>query len=224
MRTFDLEINAILEPEIDVGWISRVTVSLFHRCRLIGEKTLNDTYIFRGEENGVNIRLESFEIRNMTAFKRFFQKLMPEKNHAEKKAATKAVIATLENDENGHELSIGIDLNDVSKISIEGLAFNRSNDKIRLAFIAFRSGTVDIDFGCCQFILKKDKQVLAYLDGRFALKPDGYSVVMEGIVASDVDKALFGGMGTLTGFLTYDHNNTFLAHAIRLFEIQVKLS
>ncbi|KAL7821423.1 hypothetical protein V8C44DRAFT_362913 [Trichoderma aethiopicum] len=224
MRASNLEVFAIIDPEVDVGWASRVTVSLFHRQRLIGERTLRNTYIIPDEKDRAEITIESFKIRNMIPFKTFFQNLMPRSDLIQETAADVAVTAALDHHENGHELSIAIDLSDMSRISIGCLELDRGVDRIRLSFFLASSSPIDIDFGSCQFMLKKGKEILAFLDGRFAIRPGGLPIFMEGIVDGDVDGAWFDGMGSLTGFKTHEHNNSFLAHAIRLFEIQVKLS
>lgn len=213
-----------MDPEVDVGWISRVTVILTHGRRLIGEKTLRDTYMIPDEWDRATIRLESFEIKNMTAFKGFFEKLMPKNDIIQEYRAEVALKAALDDEENGHELSIAIDLSDVSKISVSRLEYNRCDDRIRLSFSTWSWTPFDIDFGCCQFVLEADDGILAFLDGRFGMGRELYKVALEGIVDPAIDEASFDGVGTLTGFKTYEHNNSFLAHAIRLFRIEVDLA
>ncbi|KAL6871160.1 hypothetical protein J3F83DRAFT_772875 [Trichoderma novae-zelandiae] len=224
MRAFNLEITATIDPEVDVPWNSRVTVFLFHRHRLVGKKTLRKTYIIPDEKNEAKIRLESLKISNLIALKAFFQNLMPKNGISQEESAGLCVTAALDHDENGHELSISIDLDYMSMLSVHCLDFKRCDESVRLSFNMSSPSPVDMDFGYCQFILKKDKEVLAFLDGHFTIQRGDCAVVMEGDVDLSVDYKLFEGTGTLTGFKTYAHNNTFLAHAIRLFKMQVKLS
>ncbi|KAH0494346.1 hypothetical protein TgHK011_000968 [Trichoderma gracile] len=229
MRAFNLDISATIDPEAEIPWNSRVTVSLFHRHRLIGKKTLCDTYIIPDEDNEVTIRLESLEILNLVALKAFFENLMPKNGITQEESAGLTVTAALDHDDNAHddnahEFSIAIDLDYMAMLSISCLNFKRCDESIRINFKMSSPNPVDINFGECQFVLKKDKETLAFLDGQFAIHKGEYAVVMEGDIDFSVDYKLFAGTGTLTGFKTYDHNNSFLAHAIRLFKVQVKLS
>ncbi|KAL7822535.1 hypothetical protein V8C26DRAFT_248646 [Trichoderma gracile] len=224
MRAFNLDISATIDPEVEIPWNSRVTVSLFHRHPLIGKKTLRKTYIIPDENNEVKVRLESLKIINLVALKAFFENLMPKKGLTQEESVGLYVTAELDLNDNAHGFSISIDLDLMAMLSIDCLEFKRCDESIRISFKMSSPSPVDMNFGQCQFLLKKDKEILAFLDGHFAIHKGEYSVVMQGEIDFSVDYKLFAGTGTLTGFKTYDHNNSFLAHAIRLFKVQVKLS
>ncbi|KAL7912797.1 hypothetical protein GGI35DRAFT_491228 [Trichoderma velutinum] len=221
MRSFNLEIVTTIDPELDIGWISHATISLFYRRRFIGEKALRDMHIIPDEDNEAKIMLEGFEIRNMIGFRAFIQRLMPETKINRQGKGQSLITAELENDENGHELSIAIDMSTMLNDSILRPTIKLVDGRVKVSFTTSSSNPVDMPFGWCQFILKKGKTILAFLNGHFDIQPDTCDIIMEG--DSMATKAAFSGMGILKGFKTYDNNNTWLAHAIRLFEIDVNL-
>ncbi|TFB04661.1 hypothetical protein CCMA1212_002989 [Trichoderma ghanense] len=222
-EAFDLEISATIDTEVDVPWNSRVTVFIFHRHRVIGKKTLRDSYIIPDENNKVRIRLESLKIRNLKAFEAFFRNMMPKDGITQEEEVSLCVTAALDHDNNGHEFSIAIDLDHISKLSVDCLDFQRCDESVRISFNMLSPSPVDLDFGHCRFILRKGKETLAFLDGYLIIQQGHYEIDLEGDIDRGVDRKLFAGTGTLAGFKTHEHNNSFLAHAIRLFEIQVKL-
>ncbi|KKP07413.1 hypothetical protein THAR02_00475 [Trichoderma harzianum] len=219
-RSFNLEISATTNYDVDIGWISHATVSLFYRRRLIGEKTLRDMHILPDENNEVEIKLDGLNIQNMIGFKTFIQRVMPETKATRQKEGKPSITAALDNDENGHELSIAIDLSTMSSGSILRPVIKLVDGKVQISFTTSSSNPVDMPFGWCQFILKKGKKILAFMDGHFDIQPDTCDIIMEGDAIAT--KAEFSGMGVLKGFKTYD-SNSWLAHAIRLFEIDVNL-
>ncbi|EGR52842.1 uncharacterized protein TRIREDRAFT_102789 [Trichoderma reesei QM6a] len=224
MSAFNLEISATIDPEVQIPWSSRVAICLLHRHRLIGKKTLRKTYIIPDEDNEVKIRLESLNIQNLVALKAFFENLMPKNGVTQEESAGLAVTAALDHDDSANELSISIELDYMAMLSISCLDFKRCDESIRISFKMSSPSPVYMSFGQCQFILKKGTETLALLDGRFAIHKGEDSVVMEGDIDFSVNYKLFAGTGNLMGFKTYEHNNTFLAHAIRLFKTEVKLS
>ncbi|OTA00703.1 hypothetical protein A9Z42_0009550 [Trichoderma parareesei] len=149
---------------------------------------------------------------------------MPKNGVTQEESAGLAVTAALDHDDSAHELSISIDLDYMAMLSISCLDFKRCDESIRISFKMSSPSPVYMSFGQCHFILKKGTETLAFLDGRFAIHKGENSIVMEGDIDFGVDYKLFAGTGTLMGFKTYEHNNTFLAHAIRLLKTEVKLS
>ncbi|KAL7944421.1 hypothetical protein V8C42DRAFT_358536 [Trichoderma barbatum] len=221
MKSFSLEVTAVIDPEVDIGWISDMTISLVYGRRLIGEKVLRDTHIIPDETNKVELMLEGFEIRNMIRFKTFIENAMPETKVTTQKNRRSSIMATLETDDNGHELSIIMDMASMSKTTILHPKIHIVDGKVRISFTTSSSNPVDLPFGWCQFLLKKDKKILAFLDGHFDIQPDKCEILMEGDAM--VPNADFSGTGILKGFKTYDNSTSWLAHAIRSFEIEVNL-
>ncbi|KAK4070098.1 uncharacterized protein Triagg1_6519 [Trichoderma aggressivum f. europaeum] len=220
-RSFNLEITGVIDPEIDVGWVSFVTVSLLHRRRRIGEKTLYDMHIILDEKNEVTIKLEGFQIQSMVRFRDFALKMMPKLKANRQKSKQAPVMAALDTDDNGHELFISIDLGHMLETSILDLTVQFVNKRIRIVFKISSGNPVDLAFGWCQFQLKKDKTSLAFLDGHFDIQPDKCEIVMEG--EPEIADPVFSGKAVLKGVKTYDNSKSWLALAIQAFEMEVNL-
>ncbi|UKZ54754.1 hypothetical protein TrVGV298_008566 [Trichoderma virens] len=45
MRTTNLDIRVSIGPEVDIGWVSSITASIFYGNALIGEATQEDTFL-----------------------------------------------------------------------------------------------------------------------------------------------------------------------------------
>ncbi|KAL7937489.1 hypothetical protein V8C35DRAFT_331234 [Trichoderma chlorosporum] len=221
MRSFDLEITAIVDAEVDIGWISNVTVSLVHRRCLIGEMALRDMHIIPNEENEAKIKLEGFQIQNMNKFKAFTESVMPAIKIKRQKRGQSPTMAILETSNYGHDLYITIDMSDMPRASILKPTITLSNRVVRIDFMTSSSNPVDLSFGSCRFVLKKDKTVLAFLDGYFEIQPDKSEFVIEG--DSMAPSTEFSGTATLKGIATDENNSSWLAHAIRLFKMEVDL-
>ncbi|KAL6809047.1 hypothetical protein GGI42DRAFT_350531 [Trichoderma sp. SZMC 28013] len=221
-RSFNLEITGVIDPELDIGWVSLVTVSLLHQRRRIGEKTLYDMHIIPNEKNDVTIKLEGFQIQSMVRFKDFALKLMPKLKANRQKSKQAPVMAQLDTDDNGHELFISIDLGHMLETSILNPTVQLIDKRIRIGFQISSSNPVDLTFGWCRFQLKKDKTVLAFLDGHFDIQPDKCEIVMEGVL--EITDPVFSGKAVLKGVKTYDNSKSWLALAIQAFEMEVNLN
>ncbi|UKZ80532.1 hypothetical protein TrVFT333_008293 [Trichoderma virens FT-333] len=221
MRSFNLDISAVIGPEVDIGWISCVTVSIFYRRVLIGKKTLRNKYINPDEEGNVEIHLENLKILNMLGFKAFIQRLMPKTGVIPQNKDQTSITATLDHDESGHKLSVAIDLNDTSSVSISDVDLQRVDRTVTLKFRASSPNPVDLPFGYCRFSLKKDGAHLVSLEGYFDILPGNSDVTLEG--DTETDNLELSGTAILKGVCALDNEHNWLAHAIRLFEMEVKL-
>ncbi|TFB04662.1 hypothetical protein CCMA1212_002988 [Trichoderma ghanense] len=223
-KTFDLEIVAIIEDELlDLDWTSHVTVTLSYQTRVIGEQTLRDTVLFPDSEKRVVIKLHGFNISNMVGFKGFIQRLLPNDIDTEldDMNANQLAIADSNVDE-GHDLSPGINLSVLSKASvIESFVHAYDVTEIGWGFIFYSSDQAEFDFGSCEFVLKKGETRLALLYGSLRIMPGKTHVLLRGHSVAALTEFL--GMATLKGVRTVENNNTWLAHAIRSFEIQVDM-
>ncbi|KAL7963588.1 hypothetical protein V8C34DRAFT_319319 [Trichoderma compactum] len=220
-RCFNLEIDAIIDPELDIGWVSHVTVSLFYRRRLIGEKTRRNTYINLDEDNQTSISLQGLKIRDMIGFKAFIQRLMPKSGIIRQREGQNSITATVDKDENGHNLSVAIDLNDISSVSITNIDCQVTDEKVELTFRVLSLNPVDLPFGYCKFSLKKDETLLASLEGHFDILPNSCDITLTGnYEAATVELA---GTAILKGVLAFDHAGSWIDRALQLFEVEVKL-
>ncbi|KAL6826900.1 hypothetical protein J3E69DRAFT_380231 [Trichoderma sp. SZMC 28015] len=221
MRSFNLGITAIIEPELDIGWISHVTVSVFYRRRLIGEKTRRNTYIIPNEDDVACINLQGLKIRDMIGFKAFMQRLMPKSGIIRQKKGDASITAAVDKDENGHNLSVAIDLNDISSVSVSDLSCQLVDQKIMLSFTVLCANPVNLPFGHCKFSLKKDEVLLASLEGNFEFAADSCYIYLEGSCEATTVK--LKGTAVLKGVQAVDYYGTWIDRAIQLFELDVKL-
>ncbi|PNP50845.1 hypothetical protein THARTR1_08466 [Trichoderma harzianum] len=220
-RSFDLKITAIIDPELDIGWISHVTVSLFYRRRLIGEKTRRNTYIILDKNNEACISLQGVKIRDMIGFKAFMQRLMPKSEIIRQKEGQTFITAAVDKDDNGHNLSVAIDLNDISSVSISNVDCQATDEEVELTFKVLSLNPVDLPFGYCKFSLTKDETLLASLKGHFDIFPDYCDIDLTGTCeATDVK---FAGSAILKGVQAFDHAGSWIDRAIQLFEVEIKL-
>lgn len=220
-RSFDLEISAIIDPELDIGWISNVTVSLFYRRRLIGEKTRRKTYIIPDEDNKEYIRFQGVKIRDMIGFKAFMERLMPKSEIIRQGEGQTLITAAVDKDENGHNLSVAIDPNDISSVTISKVDCQVADQALTLTFRVSSSNPVDLPFGYCKFSLKKDETLLASLEGHFDILPDYCDITLTGDCEATTVK--LAGTAILKGALAFDHAGSWIDRALQLFEVEVDL-
>ncbi|KAL6832446.1 hypothetical protein V8C40DRAFT_284287 [Trichoderma camerunense] len=221
MRSFNLAVTATIDPKLDIHWISNVTVSLFYRRRLIGEKTRRNTYFILDEENQTCISLQGLKIRDMIGFKAFMQRLMPKSGIIRQKEGETSITAAVDRDENGHNISVAIDLNDVSSVSVSNVNCQLVDQEITLTFSVSNWNPVDLPFGYCRFSLTKDKTLLASLQGHLDILPNSSRITLTGHYEATTVK--LAGTAILKGVLAFDHAGTWIERALQLFEIEVKL-
>ncbi|KAL7781990.1 hypothetical protein V8C43DRAFT_327536 [Trichoderma afarasin] len=221
MSSFDLQITAIIDPELDIGWISNVTVSLFYRRRLIGEKTRRKTYIIPDENNKEYIHFQGVKIRNVIGLKAFVQHLMPKSGIIRQREGQKFITAVVDKDENGHNLSVAIDLNDISSVTISKVDCQVADQAVTLTFRVSSSSPVDLPFGYCEFSLKKDETLLASLEGQFDISPQYRDITLKGKCEATTVK--LAGTAVLKGVLAFDHVGSWIDRALQLFEVEVDL-
>ncbi|KAL6698918.1 hypothetical protein J3F84DRAFT_405855 [Trichoderma pleuroticola] len=177
MRSFDLKITAIIDPELDIGWISHVTVSLF---------------------------LPSTPYCQKSSVRKKAKHLLPPHK-----------------DDNGHNLSVAIDLNDISSVSVSNVDCQATDEEVELTFKVLSLNPVDLPFGYCKFSLTKDETLLASLKGHFDIFPDYCDIALAGTCeATDVN---FAGTAILKGVQASDHAGSWIDRAIQLFEVEIKL-
>lgn len=220
-RTFDHEAVIKVDESLDdIDWTSHVTVSLYYRPRLIGEVTLRDTYFIPDASGKASIKLERFDIRNMVGFKNFMQHLLPNEVDIEIETANGLTVTGRSVDE-AHELSLNIELSGISKASVKDFYFRLVERTVIIEFNFSSPSPVVLDFGDCEFSLERGGEVLARLDGYFRIGLEDPEVLLQGdAIAADTR---FSGFGTLRGVKALEESNTWVAHAIRSFEMSVDL-
>jgi hypothetical protein len=218
-RTSNLDINAKIGPGVDLGWISSTAVSLFYGQVLIGEASIEDKYIIP-EDNNIHIELNDVEIRDMFGFKTFIQHIMPQVKR-EHPPESGAPAVALEIVENGHKLSMTINLDSLGTIKTTIPTVRRTLDEIEITFSLQNPTAVEIYFGETHFILQRDGVTVARLQGRVDIDSGcNPECVLKGKIQQG--RMLFG-KAILKGAGLESKANTWLIHAIRQFEIEVNL-
>ena len=205
----------------DLDWTSHLTVSLSYQPRLIGEATLRDTYFIPDNENKVSIKFERVDIRNMVGFKAFIQHLLPNDIDHEVGNKMGLTIAGRGVDE-AHELSLDIELSGISKTSVEDFTIRMVEKTVILDFNISSSSPVRLDFGNCVFSLEQGGETLLFLEGYFRIEPNEAVIALMGD-AMYAD-ARYCGLAKLKGVRVLERSKTWLAHAIRSFEVIVDLN
>lgn len=198
-----------------------MTVSLFYRRRLIGEKTRRKTYIIPDEDNKEYIYFEGVKIRDMIAFKAFMERLMPKSEIIRQGEGQTLITAAVDKDENGHNLSVVIDLNDISSVTISKVDCQVADQTLTLTFRVLSSNPVDLPFGYCKFSLKKDGTLLASMEGHFDILPGSCDITLKGDCEATTVK--LAGTAILKGVLAFDHAGSWIDRALQLFEVEIDL-
>ncbi|KAL6801877.1 hypothetical protein J3E68DRAFT_447783 [Trichoderma sp. SZMC 28012] len=220
-RSFNLEITGIIDSEFDIGWVSYVTVSLLYQRRVIGAKTIQDMHVTLDEKNEATIKLEGFYIQSMVRFKAFALKLIPQLKANPQKKKQAPTMAALDTDDDGHELFISIELSHMLEATILNPTVQLIGKRVRIGFRLSSCNPVDLAFGWCRFQLKKDKTILAFLDGHFDIVPNKCEIVMEGNL--EIPDTVLSGKAVLKAVKTHDNNKSWLSLAFQAFEIEVNL-
>lgn len=173
------------------------------------------------DKNEARIKLQGFEILDMMAFRAFMQRLMPKSGIVRQKEDDTSITATLDKDESGHNLSMAIDLNDISSVSITNVNCQLNDQKVTLRFDVVSWNPVELAFGYCEFSLEKDGMLLASLEGHFDILPDNCNITLTG--DCDATSVNLFGNATLKGVQAFDHPDNWIARAIQLFEVEVNL-
>lgn len=161
-------------------------------------------------------------IKNMMAFKHFFQGFMPKVGVSHEPDRERLPTAALGVSASGHQLIMSIDLGRGSRLKpvIKSLTLSGSVFKIVMSIENHCPITLTVD-GDCRFVLEKDKKQIGYLEGKLTIAIDEAKQVFRGRL--DDDKA--SGMAILKGdkFLSSDKVDSWLEYAINLFEVEINL-
>ncbi|UKZ86130.1 uncharacterized protein TrAFT101_001970 [Trichoderma asperellum] len=221
-RETDLEISIEAGSGIDLGWISSTKVSLLYDGTLIGEASLKDNYIIPNEYNMINLVLQKIEIRNMIAFKALIRHVIPQPRDR-CQLEDKAPSAALEILENGHTISMVINLDNMGVAKALDPIVRHIGDKIEITFVVRNPTNVIIFFDKTHFKLQKDGRTLATLEGTFFLigsTDDDQQYVLTGNLNPYI--RLFG-TAVLKGVCLDEDADTWFIHAIRQFEMEINL-
>ncbi|KAM0258260.1 hypothetical protein ACHAQJ_003902 [Trichoderma viride] len=220
MRTSGVNVYARIGPGVDLAFINSTTVSLSYDRALIGEATLEDSYIIPGGDIIVS-KLEDVEIHDMTGFKTFIRHLMPRAKPRYLPEGGAPGVA-LEIVENGHKLSMAINLDSMGAVRTTMRTVRRTRDEIEITFSVQNPTTVGIYFGNTHFILQRERTTLARLQGHFGIEHE--ALEREYILKGNIEPncTLFGS-AILKGDSLDEEANTWFIHAIRQFEMEVNL-
>lgn len=160
-------------------------------------------------------------IKNMRAFKCFFQDVMPRKDDNVQVGLQRPILADLSVSKDGHALTMSIDLSHpprmkttVTRLTIDGSAINIT---IRIK----NESPLDILFNHCTFILKQNQRTIGKLYGSLSIfSGDEYEESFDGTIEHGVS-----GVATLKGDGCWSGSceESWKPYAIKLFEAEVNL-
>ncbi|KAL6871159.1 hypothetical protein J3F83DRAFT_772872 [Trichoderma novae-zelandiae] len=232
LRSFICEVGGTVCPGFEIGWVSSVVLRLFYGHTLLGEATIPDLAIIpdRGinyvsittlhlEQNGLAFDAMEIEIQNMTAFKSLFDDIMPRTGPDHGIHNTKRTTADLSVSQNGHQLTMAIDLANMPRMRCSVISINVTGKKINMAVLI--TNLSPIRLGCsgwCAFVLLKGQKVIGWLGSRYSIKGGEQVYTFVGTIEEGVS-----GMAILKGDVHDKCDKTWKRHVLGLFEVQVDL-
>ncbi|KAL6826902.1 hypothetical protein J3E69DRAFT_380236 [Trichoderma sp. SZMC 28015] len=226
MTSFHLAIAGYLSHSFEIGWVSSVTTRLYHSFTLIGEITCPHQPIIPDSDDWVEIYWEKqneseMHIKNMMAFKHFFEGFMPKAGASPEPNSERLPTAALGVSANGHQLIMSIDLGRMPRLipAVKSLTLSGSEFKIVMNIENKSPFTLKFDGICC-FVLEKDGNKIGNLEGELNIAIDGAKQVFRG--------SLYGkasGIATLKGdtFSSSKKVDSWLEYAFNLFEVEINL-
>lgn len=191
---------------------------------MIGETTIKDIPIIPDYDNCVTIEWDDLhenlvEIQNMVGFRSFFDDLMPKKGADLGLDDKKTITAALSVTPTGHQLTMSIDLANVSKIKCSLKGLNISGNEIAIILQLTNTSPFQLSFGrTCDFVLRKDQETVGNLSGDFQIDSGEYICTLNGTIENGVS-----GMVTLRGSKFNDYDDSWQQYVIRLFETEINV-
>ncbi|KAK4070099.1 uncharacterized protein Triagg1_6520 [Trichoderma aggressivum f. europaeum] len=221
LRTFKLDIT--VKTGVYVGWVSYVTISLFYGHTFIGEAILEDELVntenYKGE---LYIELNGAVIQHMGAFRSFIRDIMP-KPQLDACQSDHNPTARLEIIENGHKLTMAIDLHGIGSFKTTTPIIQLNGNSIDITFSMSNTTTVAIYFGQTAFRLENDESILANLSGDFCIYASGEESMQYHLTGEISQGCELSGKATLKGWGLKSYEKSWRTHAIREFQIEVDL-
>ncbi|KAF3069191.1 hypothetical protein CFAM422_007080 [Trichoderma lentiforme] len=221
-RTFKLDIS--VKTGVYFGWVSYVTISLFYGHTFIGEAILEDELVNGENYKGqLYIEFNGAIIQHMGAFKSFIRDIMPKSHLDASQSDHNKPTTKLEVIENGHKLTMAIDLYGIGSFKTTAPIVQLTGDSIDITFSMSNTTTVAIYFGQTKFRLENDECVLAHLSGDFCIYPTGEESMQYHLSGNICSGCELIGKATLKGSDLEKFEQTWRTHAIREFQIEVDL-
>ncbi|KAL7963586.1 hypothetical protein V8C34DRAFT_266023 [Trichoderma compactum] len=226
MTSFHLGVSGYLSQGFEIGWVSSVTVRLHHGPNLIGEITCPHKPILPESDNFVEIfwgqlKESEMHIKNMTAFKQFFEGFMPKVGASHELNDEELLTAALEVSASGHQLITSIDLKQAPRLKPVINSLTLSGDGFEIVMNVENQRPFGLDFnGDCCFVLEQDEKRIGNLQGELSIGIGGGTHVFRGSLHGKTS-----GMATLKGdtFFSSDKMDSWLIYAFRLFEVEINL-
>lgn len=163
-------------------------------------------------------------IKNMRAFKCFFQDVMSQKDENNQAGIRGPLLADLSVSKDGHTLTMSIDLSHSPRMKTTVTRLTINGSAINIAMSINNEGPLEILFDYCTFKLKQNQRTIGELYGELSILPGKFNVEFRGSIQDGVS-----GMATLKGdeYSSDDDDDdcdeSWKKYAIKLFEAEVNL-
>ncbi|KAL5084359.1 hypothetical protein Trisim1_012068 [Trichoderma cf. simile WF8] len=226
MTSFHLAIAGYLSHGFEIGWVSSVTTRLYHSFTLIGEITCPHKPIIPDSDDWVEIywgkpRESEMHIKNMMAFKHFFEGFMPKVGASYGPNDERLPAAALGVSASGHQLIMSIDLGRVPRLIPVVESLTLSGDEFKIVMDIQNRSPFTLNFnGDCHFVLEKNGNKIGDLEGKLHIAIEGAEQVFRGRLHGKAS-----GIATLKGdtFLSSGKVDSWLEYAFKLFEVEIDL-
>ncbi|KAK4070100.1 uncharacterized protein Triagg1_6521 [Trichoderma aggressivum f. europaeum] len=226
MTSFHLGLSGYLCDGFDIGWVSSVTVRLYHGFIHMGEITCPHKPIIPEPDNFIEIfwgqsKESEMHIKNMMAFKRFFEGFMPKVGASHEPDIEGLPTADLEVSASGHQLMMSVDLGRMPRLKPVVESLTLSGDEFEIVMNIENQSPFGLDFnGNFHCVLEKDEKEIGYLNGELAIGIDGGKHVFRGRLHDEAS-----GTAILKGdsFLSSDKKDSWLQYALRLFKVEINM-
>lgn len=224
-RTLSFDIRMRVDPGVDLGWTSSTMLSLFYGRTLVGRVTLEDDYTIPDLYNEIDAEFYDIEIHDMTAFRSFIRHVIPQPRRG-LQLSDRAPAVALELADNGHKLSMAINLDTMGFAKALEPTIHLTGDEITITFRIHNPTKISIDFREAEFVIRKDGQTtghtLAHLIGNFDTRNIFTDkCVLKGSIYVET-KELFG-RAVVKGLNLEEAEYSWRIHALRQFEMEINL-
>ncbi|KAL7912799.1 hypothetical protein GGI35DRAFT_476630 [Trichoderma velutinum] len=226
MTSLDLSVAGTICPGFEIGWVSQVTMRLYHSYILVGETTFPHKAIIPNSDDVVEINWEEIKesemhIKNMMGWKYFFEGFMPKVGASHEPNKEESPTAGLGVSPSGHQLIISIDLAKMMRMTVVVKRLILSGDVLKIVININNQSPLMLDFdGDCNFVLEQEGEDIGYMKGKLEIADNRATFVFRGRYNGRAS-----GMATLKGdrFYSSDKKDSWLQYALRLFEVEIDL-
>lgn len=143
---------------------------------------------------------------------------MPKKDADTQLESQKSTTADLSVSQDGHALTITMDLSCMARMRATVTSLKINDGKISITIKITNLSSLELSFGSGCFLLKKGRQTVGELFGSLDIVPGKFEVEVDG----NIEKGA-SGMVTLEGESDYDCEQSWSQYAIRLFKVEINL-